>query len=387
MQSVIISWQVYALTNDKLALGLIGLSEAIPFISTTLFAGYAADIYNRKKILVFSTWLLAACSLLLMLVDINRQTLFSRYGVLPFYGVIGISGIARAFIAPTTQAIQARIIPRGLYSNAATWSSNIFQIGAVSGPLLGGIILEHAGTVQSLALVIMLISGSAWLKSRLPDDTAKHPVAREPIIHSLREGLRFVWHTRPILSSISIDLFAVLFGGVTALLPAFCTDVLHTGPSAMGLLRAAPFMGSALMGLWLVYHPPLKHAGRNLLISVSLFGLCIIGFALSKVFLVSFLLLLLSGAFDNVSVVIRSTIIQLYTPDEMRGRINAVNSVFIKSSNELGDFESGLAARYLGLIPAVMLGGTITLMVVGIAYWVAPSLRRLDLTKDPYKQP
>jgi sugar phosphate permease len=383
MQSTIVSWQVYEITNDKLALGLIGLSEALPFIATTFYSGYAADIFNRKKIIVGFTWLLAFCSSLLVVVNIYGEELFSNYGALPFYFVIGISGIARSFIAPTTQAIQARIIPRGLYGNAATWSSNIFQIGAVIGPLLGGFIFEHTNAVVSYSVVVAMIATSAVLKSRISDQPVLHDVRKEPFIKSLKEGLRFTVKTKPIVSSISLDLFAVLFGGVVALLPAFCMDILHVGPTAMGFLRASQFLGSASMGFFLAYYPPLKHAGRNMFLSVALFGVCIIGFALSEFYWLSFIFLLLSGAFDNVSVIIRSTILQLYTPDAMRGRVNSVNSIFIKSSNEIGDFESGLAARILGLVPAVIFGGSMTLLVVAATYLLVPSLKKLDLTKDP----
>ena len=383
MQSTIVAWQVYEITNDKLALGLIGLSEAIPFILTTFYSGYATDKFNRKKLLVAFTWILAACSFLLVLLNFYGNSFFPKYGVLPIYIIIAISGIARSFIAPTTQAIQARIVPRGLYANASTWSSNIFQIGAVIGPLIGGVVLELTNPTVSFSIVVILIATSAILKSFISDQPIAKEVKHESFFKSLKEGLRFVFKSQPIVSSISLDLFAVLFGGVVALLPAFCKDILGVGPTALGLLRGSQFMGSAIMGFALAYFPPLKNAGRNLLISIALFGVCIIGFALSEVYWLSFLFLFLSGAFDNVSVIIRSTILQLYTPDAMRGRVSSVNSLFIKSSNEIGDFESGVAAKLLGLVPAVIFGGSMTLLVVGFTYWFAPSLRKIDLTKDP----
>ncbi len=383
MQSTIIAWQVYAITNDKLALGLIGLSEAVPFILTVFYSGYAADRFNRKNLMVGFTWLLALCSSLLVVASIIGEPLFQKFGAIPFYVIIAISGVARAFIAPTTQAIQARIVPRGLYANAATWSSNVFQVGAVIGPLLGGFILEKTNPVFAFSVIVSLIAASAILKGLLKDQPILPDVQHEPFLKSLKEGLKFSFKTKPIASSISLDLFAVLFGGVVALLPAFCVDILHVGPTAMGFLRASQFIGSAMMGVFLAYYPPLKKAGRNMLLSVAFFGISIIGFALSEFYWLSFLFLFLSGAFDNVSVVIRSTILQLYTPDKMRGRVSSVNSIFIKSSNEIGDFESGVMARLIGLVPAVIFGGSMTLLVVIGTNFFAPNLKYLDLTKDP----
>lgn len=383
MQSTIISWQVYEITNDKLALGIIGLSEAIPFILSTFYSGYAADKYNRKKIFVGFTWVLALFALVLVGVQVYGDNWFALYGALPLYAVVAISGIARAFIAPATQAIQARLIPRGLYANAATWSSFIFQIGAVIGPLLGGFVLQLTNPKTSFIIVAILLSLSAIIKSLIPDQPAQHSIMKESFLKSVKSGFRFVKNSPPIFSSISLDLFAVLFGGVVALLPAFCKDILIVGPLGLGFLRASPFIGSALVGVYLAYRPPLKHAGRNLFASIGLYGVCIILFALSENYWISFLFLLLSGAFDNISVIIRSTILQLYTPDDMRGRVSAVNSLFIKSSNEIGDFESGVAAKLLGLIPAVIFGGSMSLIVVVLTYFLVPSLRSMDLTKDP----
>jgi hypothetical protein len=249
--------------------------------------------------------------------------------------------------------------------------------------VLNAVVLELTNPTVSFSIVVILIATSAILKSFISDQPIAKEVKHESFFKSLKEGLRFVFKSQPIVSSISLDLFAVLFGGVVALLPAFCKDVLGVGPTALGLLRGSQFLGSAIMGFALAYFPPLKNAGRNLLISIALFGVCIIGFALSEVYWLSFLFLFLSGAFDNVSVIIRSTILQLYTPDAMRGRVSSVNSLFIKSSNEIGDFESGVAAKLLGLVPAVIFGGSMTLLVVGFTYWFATALRKIDLTKDP----
>jgi MFS family permease len=379
MQQTVTGWQVYELTNDKLALGFIGLSEAIPFILSTFYSGYASDRFNRKKLLVLFTSLLAAGMFLLSFLSSGDAPLLAKYSAVPIYVVLGLNGMLRSFLAPMALAIQARIVPRNLYTNAATWSGNVFFFGAIIGPLIGGWLLEWNAPTTVYALVGVLVSASAILAMRIPDQPVEASIKKETFFESFKGGIKFVFGTQAIVSAISLDLFAVLFGGVSALLPAFCKDVLMVGPTALGLLKTAQFIGSGAMGLVMAYYPPTINAGRNLLGSIALFGLCIIGFALSENFALSFVFLFMSGVFDNVSVVIRSTILQLFTPDNMRGRVGAVNSIFVKSSNEIGDFEGGLAARYLGLVPAVIFGGSMTLLVVGGTYLFAPALRRLKL--------
>lgn len=379
MQQTVTGWQVYELTNDKLALGLIGLSEAIPFIISTFYSGYASDRYNRKKLLVLFTSMLAAGMFLLAFLSSGEAPLLAKYGALPIYFILGLNGIARSFLAPMALAIQARIVPRDLYANAATWSGNVFYLGAIVGPLVGGWLLEWNTPTIVYAFVAVLVSISAILSMRIPDQPVEPAMKKETFFESFKGGIKFVFSTQAIVSAISLDLFAVLFGGVGALLPAFCKDILKVGPTALGLLKTAQFIGSGVMGLVMAYYPPTMNAGRNLLGSIALFGVCIIGFALSQNYALSFLFLFLSGVFDNVSVIIRSTILQMFTPDNMRGRVGAVNSIFIKSSNEIGDFEGGVAARYLGLVPAVIFGGTMTLLVVGGTYILAPALRKLKL--------
>jgi MFS family permease len=379
MQQTVTGWQVYELTNDKLALGFIGLSEAIPFILSTFYSGYASDRFNRKKLLVLFTSLLAAGMFLLSFLSSGDAPLLAKYSAVPIYVVLGLNGMSRSFLAPMALAIQARIVPRNLYTNAATWSGNVFFFGAIIGPLIGGWLLEWNAPTTVYALVGVLVSASAILAMRIPDQPVEASIKKETFFESFKGGIKFVFGTQAIVSAISLDLFAVLFGGVSALLPAFCKDVLMVGPTALGLLKTAQFIGSGAMGLVMAYYPPTINAGRNLLGSIALFGLCIIGFALSENFALSFVFLFMSGVFDNVSVVIRSTILQLFTPDNMRGRVGAVNSIFVKSSNEIGDFEGGLAARYLGLVPAVIFGGSMTLLVVGGTYLFAPALRRLKL--------
>lgn len=380
MMQTVIGWQVYELTGDKLSLGLIGLSEAIPFIITTFYSGYASDRFNRKKLLLVFTLLLAIGMGLMSWVSSGDSPLLKQHGALPLYVILGVNGISRAFLAPLNLAIQARLVPKHLYANAATWSSNLFYLGAIVGPILAGTLLEQFSAAWVYALIAIIVFVSFLLSWRIPNQPVeKEHLQKESFFSAVGKGLKFVWQTQAIVSSISLDLFAVLFGGVVALLPAFCKDILMVGPSALGLLKTALFTGSAVMGILMAYFPPTKNAGINLLASVALFGLSIICFAFSTNFYWSYFFLFLAGVFDNVSVIIRSTILQSLTPDNMRGRVGAVNSIFIKSSNEIGDFESGAAARILGLVPAVIFGGSMTLVVVGITAILAPSLRKLKL--------
>jgi MFS family permease len=376
MQNTTLAWQIYEITHNKLALGLIGLSEALPFILTTFVSGIAADRYNRTRILVVFTSLLVVCAAVLSL---GSWQVADKVTVLWFYVIIGLVGICRSFLTPASQAIQSRIVPRELYANSSTWSSNSFQVSAVLGPIIAGLMLEVVAphVVYLICAFIFLIS--LFYTFRLSEHYPPPMDGKEPFMRSFFGGVRFVFGTQAILSSITLDLFAVLFGGVIGLVPAFCKDILHVGPTMMGMLKASLYLGSAVAGFILAHHPPTKHAGRNLLLCVGGFGVCIIGFALSPFYWVSFLMLFIAGAFDNVSVIIRGTIIQLFTPDEMRGRVAAVNSIFIKSSNEIGDFESGFAASYMGLIPAVIFGGTVTILVVLGTAIFAPTLRRMRL--------
>ena len=376
MQGTVLAWHIYQITHNKLALGLIGLSEALPFIFVTFFSGLAADRYNRKRILLIFTLFLIGCSAIL---SFGSWRFGATTSVFWYYIIIGVIGICRSFLTPASQAIQSRIVPRELYANSSTWSSNSFQVSAVAGPVLAGLLLEFMAP-QFIYLICAIIFGLSWFFTTKLDEHYPPPMqGAEPFIRSFFGGVRFVFGTEAILSSISLDLFAVLFGGVTGLIPAFCQDILHVGPTYMGLLKSALFLGSAVAGFFLAHHPPTKNAGRNLLVCVACYGLCMIVFAVSPLYWLSFLMLFIAGGFDNVSVIIRGTIVQLFTPDEMRGRVAAVNSIFIKSSNEIGDFESGLAASYLGLEYAVIFGGVMTLLVVGGTALFAPALRKMKL--------
>jgi MFS family permease len=379
MAETIIGWRVYEITHDKLSLGLLGLSEALPFIITSLFAGHVADNYNRKKIVMYSNLTMLLCFVAIGFFMMGDMVVLQQYGVLPIYFLIGCSGIARGFMVPSFQSMLPQILPRELYGNGATWNSNFWQLAAVTGPAAGGIIFGFTNIYVAFVVVwtMMLFSVFAFSRIKPHPHAVKEKV--ESIYESLTAGLRFVFKNEEMLGAITLDLLAVLFGGAVALLPVFASDILHVGPEGLGFLRAAPFLGSVLMGLFLAYNPPLKNAGRNLLIAVGLFGLATIGFALSTSFILSFVMLFFTGAFDNVSVVIRQTILQVMTPNEMRGRVSSVNQIFISSSNEIGAFESGVAAKLMGTVPSVVFGGCMTLLVVSGMGIFAKKLRKMKL--------
>jgi MFS family permease len=376
LQGVVVGWQVYAITHDPLSLGLIGLAEALPFIAVALPAGYLADRWNRRTICVIALAVLAACSLALLALS-AVPGLLPRVGIRPVYAVIFISGIARSLLQPARQAMNAEIIPRSMYENAIAWRSSTWQTGAVLGPALGGLLYGFTGAVVSYGVdaALMLLALIGFLVVRYT------PVERQredaPILTGLVTGLKFVFREPVILGALSLDLFSVFLGGAEALLPVFAAEILRVGPQGLGILRAAPAAGAVLMGVYLAHRPPIERAGRTMLMAVALFAVSIIGFGLSRSFYLSLFLLGLSGMADNISVVIRSTLLQLLTPPEMLGRVSAVNSVFIGSSNELGAFESGVVAKLLGTVQAVVLGGVAALAVVGITARLVPRLRQL----------
>lgn len=379
MQGLIVGWQVYEITKDPLALGLIGLAEALPNILTALYAGHAADRYNRKKIIVGFTLLFLVGTTLLFMFSIKSLGILTALGVIPIYLVVMISGISRSFLYPSIIALMSQLIPRHLYTNASTWNSTMWHIAAITGPALGGLIYGFSGVrVAYLSVLIFLlvaISLLFFVKNRpLPlTETG------ETIIQRLSSGIKFVFKNQILLGAMSLDMFAVLFGGAVAMLPVFAAEVLMVGPQGLGFLRAAPMLGAVVMSLVMAHQPPMIHAGRYLMIGVAGFGLSIICFALSRNFYLSMVLLVFSGLFDNISVIIRSTAMQLLTPDEMRGRVASVNAIFIGSSNEIGSFESGVAAKIMGLIPSVIFGGMMTLGIVGFTARFAPRLRKLNL--------
>jgi MFS family permease len=388
IQGVVVGWQIYELTNNPLALGLIGLAEAIPSITVSLYAGHVADSVPRKQIIVPAMVVLFLCSLsLFLLTKPAGMALFANKQVMAFplyvgmlYVVLFVSGIARGFMGPALFSFMPQLLPdRRVLSNAVTWNSTSWQASAVLGPAIGGLLFAQRGKGFAYGVDAALMLTSLLLFMSI----ASRPLpAREGerlrLSESVLSGVKFIFANQIVLAALSLDLFAVLFGGAVALLPIFAKDILHTGPDGLGYLRAAPAVGSVLMAVWLTYSP-LRRAGRKLLWAVAGFGLATIGFALSKSFALSLFLLFLTGIFDSVSVIVRSTLIHTYTPEYMKGRVSAVNNIFIGSSNEIGAFESGAAAKLMGTVTSVVFGGLMTLVVVGITAWKADKLRELEI--------
>jgi MFS family permease len=372
VQTLVMGWQVYHITRDPLSLGLIGLAEALPFLTLSLPGGHAADHMDRRRLTLLSILALLAGSLLLLALNLGAAPRLAW----PFYAIQALAGVGRAFNRPAAQALGTELLPREAYQNAATWRSSTFQLALMGGPALGGLLYGFGSARLAYGVEALLMAFSGVAMFQVAPRLRPLPGVKASMLGSMGEGVRFVFTHRLVLSALSLDLFAVLFGGAVALLPVFASEVLKVGPQGLGVLRAGPALGSMLMALSLAHHPP-RRAGATLLACVAGFGLCWVGFALSWSFWLSLALLVASGALDGVSVVLRQTLVQTLTPPDMMGRVQAVNGFFIGSSNELGAFESGLAARLLGLIPSVVLGGCVTLGVVGITAWRVPELRRL----------
>jgi MFS family permease len=381
MQSVIVSWHMYFLTKNVLWLGMIGLVEVIPQVSIALFAGHYVDLWNKKKIIWYTTLLLLISSAILTLYSIESLHSYEHFGVWPIFVTIFLTGLSRGILMPANTALLGQLVDKKHYANAATWNSANWQTAAVFGPAIGGLIYAFSSISVAYCSVFVIYLVALTLVNGLK----VQPIVREAVSASedmfcrIREGIHFVLKSPELVGAFSLDMFAVLFGGAVALLPVYASDILHVGPEGLGFLRACPAIGSIGMSFYLMFNPPVKNSGRILLLCVAAFGLCMIGFAFSTLFWLSAALLILSGLFDNVSVVIRATILQLYTPEHMRGRVGSVNSIFIGSSNELGAFESGIAAKFMGLIPSVAFGGIMTLIVVTATAKINPVLRRLSL--------
>ncbi len=371
VQSAVLGWQVYALTGDPLSLGLVGLAEALPFLSLTLVGGWAADRVDRRTLSLASLSAVVASAAWLL-----ALSLWGTRSVLAFYGAQALAGLGRAFFRPASSALGSELVPPEHYHNAATWRSSVFHSCMVLGPAAGGALIALGG--PALAYGVAAGLGAAGLAALAATAPRPRPAAAPGhVLQQLSDGVRFVFAQPVLLGAMSLDLFAVLFGGASALLPIFARDVLGVGEVGFGFLRAAPAAGSVLMSLLLARLGPLRRAGRAMLSSVAFFGLSWIAFALSRSYALSLALLAVGGALDCVSVVTRSTLIQTWTPQEKMGRVAAVNSFFIGSSNELGAFESGVAARLLGVAPSVVFGGAMTLVTVAMVAWRAPGLRRL----------
>lgn len=385
MQMSTISLQIYyEYSKEEFVLGLIGLTEAVPFIATSFFSGYLADIINRKKILQVGCIALFLGSLFLWVFSSDVFNWLSGLGMTALFTVVFIFGIIRSFLAVTTAPFMSQIVEREQYTQSATWNSTAWHIGSILGPVLSGILYGFHNALNAdwcYAVTCVLFLATLVCFSFIASKPIPPRVKHESFMQSMSVGVKFVFQNKLVLSALSLDLFAVLFGGAVALIPAFIDKILHLGPEAYGLLRTAPAIGAVLMAFYLAVYTPAKKAGISLLLGVGAFGLFTILFALSTNYWIAFFMLLCTGAFDNISVVIRHSILQLSTPDEMRGRVAAVNSIFIGSSNEIGAFESGLAARFLGLVPSIVFGGVMTMLVVFGVHKINPDLKKLDLTK------
>ena len=384
MQFIVVEWQIYSLTKDPLALGIIGLMEVIPAVSFALFAGYVVDQKEKRKLLMYC--ILGFMLISLGLFIITTPTIVNDYKtqhiVWATYALVFCGGIVRSFISPTIFSMFSLLVPKKTYANAATWSSSVWQIASVLGPALSGFAIVWFGVHGTMFIIFGFATTSMLFLYLIKPKPILNPKIGEPIIDSLKEGLKFVFHTKVILGALTLDMVAVLFGGAIALLPVFAQDILKVGSEGFGVLRAAPAVGSFLTLIAVAYFPLNKNAGIKLLVAIAGFGLCIITFGLSQWFWISVFALFLSGVFDGVSVVIRQTILQLKTPDNMRGRVSSVNSIFVGSSNELGAFESGLAAKLMGTVTSVVFGGSMTILIVLFTAYKFPKLRKLDLEKD-----
>lgn len=384
MQFIIIEWQVYSITKNPLSLGIIGLMEVIPAVSMALFAGHVVDQKEKRNLLALCIGLFSLISLGLFLLTwpviifdwSTKRILYSIYGLV-FFG-----GFLRSFFSPTIFSLIALIVPKKLYPNAATWSSSTWQMASVLGPAFAGFLILWIGVHWSLCVVFGMVLFSFGLVFFIKKKPILNPNIGEPVLQSLKEGIKFVYKTKAIFGAITLDMISVLFGGAVALLPIYAQDILKVGPQGFGALRAAPAVGAFLTMFVTAYIPISKNAGKKLLFAIFGFGVCIIIFGVSTIFWISLIALFFSGVTDGVSMVIRQTILQLKTPDHMRGRVSSVNSMFVGSSNELGAFESGFTAKIMGTVTAVVFGGTMTLITVITTGIVSPSFRALDLTKE-----
>ena len=384
MQFIIIEWQVYSITKNPLSLGIIGLMEVIPAVSMALFAGHIVDQKEKRNLLALCIGAFSLISLgLFFLTSPNFTEGWSTNMVLySIYALVFFGGLLRSFFGPTIFSLIALIVPKKLYPNAATWSSSTWQMATVLGPAFAGFTISWIGVQYSLGIVFTLVLLAFSLVFFIKRKPILNPKIGEPVFQSLKEGIQFVYKTKAILGAITLDMISVLFGGAVALLPIYAQDILKVGPEGFGALRAAPAVGAFLTMLITAYIPISKNAGKKLLTAIFGFGICIIIFGISSIFWISIVALFFSGVTDGVSMVIRQTILQLKTPDNMRGRVASVNSMFVGSSNELGAFESGLTAKLMGTVTAVVFGGTMTLITVVTTGAVNPTLRNLDLTKD-----
>ncbi|AYQ33993.1 MFS transporter [Runella sp. SP2] len=373
IQEVVIGYELYKITHDPLSLGFIGLAEAIPYISLALFGGHYADRKDKRTIMQISQSVILVCSLglIALMNPENRNHLSQTSLLLTVYGILAVIGFAKGFYSPAVSSMKAFLTPREVYSNAATWSGTFWQVGAIAGPGVAGFLYAYLGLINTLWVVVVILAVTQGMLLLISKKPIPHAAEEETVSlwQSIKEGIQFVYEQKILLYSISLDLAAVLFGGVIAILPVFAEDILKVGAEGLGILRAAPSVGAVLTIFMTAYFPPARHAWRNMLISVAGFGVATLVFAVSTHFWLSVVMLFFTGAFDAISVVIRQTILQVVPPDHMRGRVISVNSVFVSSSNEIGAFESGVLAKVMGTVPSVLLGGSLTMVIV-IWVWI-----------------
>jgi len=376
IQGTVVGWQIYELTHDKLALGLIGLAEALPFIACALYAGHVADRHDRRRVALAALSVLVACAVLLLIFPLLLRSAPRRVTTL-IYVTIVLSGVARSFLQPARQALSQELVPRELFHNAVTWRSGAWQLASVIGPAIGGTLYALGGTTAAYAGDVVLIVIGVFAIASIRHRSVINRDHTNDIGESLSGGLRFVFNEPILLGALSLDLFSVFFGGATALLPIYAHEILKVGPQGLGLLRAAPALGAVVTSLIIVHRPPFDRAGRTLALAVCGFGIFTIAFGLSTTFWLSVAMLALAGASDMVSVSIRSNLLQTLTPTHLFGRVSSVNSVFVGSSNEIGMFESGVTAQLFGTVPSVVLGGCATLVVVAVVFGRNTGLRTL----------
>ena len=384
MQFIIIEWEVYNLTKDPLSLGLIGLVEIIPAISMALFAGHIVDQNEKKKLFVYAiiAFLLVSFGFFIITSDYIYSNYSSKNILIGIYALVFLGGFVRAFFGPIIFSLVALIVTKKVYPNAASWSSSTWQLAAVFGPASAGFSIALIGVNASMGFVLISVFIALGLTFFISKKPILNPKIGEPIFDSLKEGLSFVFKTKAILVAITLDMVAVLFGGAIALLPIYAQDILNVGSQGFGMLRAAPAVGALIIMFTSAYIPVTKNAGKKLLFAIFCFGISIIIFGISSIFLISLFALFVYGLADGISMIIRQTILQLKTPNEVRGRVASVNSIFVGSSNEIGAFESGLTAKLMGTVPAVVFGGIMTILSVGFTNIKFPDFKKLDLTDD-----
>ncbi|PWT71845.1 MAG: MFS transporter [Bacteroidetes bacterium] len=380
MMSTLVGWWIYNLTNAPIAIGIVGLSEFVPAVSFALYAGHVIDLSEKRILLLrgVSLYFAASVSLLLLSTSFTSHRLNSHQIALCIFAVIFCTGIIRAFAGPVFNVLLAHIVPREALQNATTWNQGAWLSASVSGHAMGGFLIALLGNTGTLSVIGILILVAFTILTQLKPKPPMNERGEKKTWESVREGISFVFETKELLGALSLDLFAVLFGGAAAMVPVFARDILKVGPEGFGLLNGATDIGSICSVIMLTFFPIRRHQGRKLLFAVAGFGTCIILFGISRLFWLSFAALMVSGMLDGISVVVRGTIMQLKTPDHMRGRVMSVNSMFINSSNELGQFESGVAAKLMGVVPSVIFGGCMTWLVVIVTWLKAPSLRKME---------